>query len=121
MTYQQNGRLLESMNVGGSFIAIAYNSDQEPNAVGNLGIAREQQTGLLTGKSLSSVSESFAYNTFGELESKSLNGFGGEAYQRVTWANYTKTTTWRTERVFVLHLRSGRPSFARRSKRHLCK
>ncbi|MFN9968435.1 MAG: hypothetical protein ACK58T_00925, partial [Phycisphaerae bacterium] len=33
MNYQQNGRLLNSMNVGGSIIAISYNSDQEPNAV----------------------------------------------------------------------------------------
>ncbi len=94
MTYQQNGRLLNSMNVGGSFVGISYNSDQEPNAVGNLGISREQQTGLLTTKNLSSISESFGYNTFGELESKSLNGLGGETYQRDSLGRIiAKTTT----------------------------
>lgn len=93
MTYDQNGRLLNSMTVGGSYIAIAYNTDQEPSAVGNLGIAREQQTGLLAGKSLSSVSESFGYNTFGELESKSLNGLGGETYQRDNLGRIIQKTT----------------------------
>ncbi|MBN8540430.1 MAG: PKD domain-containing protein [Deltaproteobacteria bacterium] len=93
MTYYQNGRLLNSMTVGGSYIAIAYNSDQEPSAVGELGITREQQTGLLTTKNLSSITENFGYNTFGELESKSLNGLGGETYQRDNLGRITQKTT----------------------------
>ncbi|MBN8540433.1 MAG: hypothetical protein J0L82_08605 [Deltaproteobacteria bacterium] len=94
MTYYQNGRLLNSMTVGGSYIAIAYNSDQEPSAVGELGITREQQTGLLTTKNLSSITESFGYNTFGELESKSLGSLGSETYQRDNLGRIAlKTTT----------------------------
>ncbi|MBK7893040.1 MAG: hypothetical protein IPJ84_19950 [Bdellovibrionales bacterium] len=90
--YDPNGRLLSSLNVAGSAINIAYNTDREPAAVGQLSISREQQTGLVTGLQLSSISESFGYSLYGELSSKSVSGFGGESYARDSLGRITQRT-----------------------------
>ena len=92
MAYRPNGRHLDTINVAGSAIGIAYNTDREPSAVGQLAISREPQTGLLTGLQLSSVNEAFGYSSYGELASKSVSGFGGESYIRDNLGRITQRT-----------------------------
>lgn len=81
--YDINGRLLNQINVGGSIVGVSHNSDRELQSVGNLQLARDQQTGLIVGKSLDSINESASYNSFGEVTGRSISGgIGSETYVR---------------------------------------
>lgn len=81
--YDINGRLLNQINVAGSVVGISHNSDRELQSIGNLQLARDQQTGLIVGKSLDSINESASYNSFGEVTARSISsGVGSEVYVR---------------------------------------
>jgi len=57
---------VESVN-GADTIAFAYDPDSLLTQAGNLTLSRHPQHGLLTGTALGSVTDNYAYNTFGEL------------------------------------------------------
>lgn len=64
-------------------VGVSHNSDRELQSVGNLQLARDQQTGLIVGKSFDSINESASYNSFGEVTGRSISGgVGSEVYVR---------------------------------------
>jgi YD repeat-containing protein len=65
-TYDPDFRATESVN-GGNAVTLQYDPDSLLTQAGSLTLTRHAQHGLLTGTALGSVTESYTYNTFGEL------------------------------------------------------
>lgn len=65
----------ESIN-GGSAVAFQYDNDQRLTGAGDLTIARDTLSAVITGTTLGSVGETFARNNFGEITAHTVT-FGG--------------------------------------------
>jgi YD repeat-containing protein len=88
----------QSIN-GGNTIDFTYDNDSLLAGVGSLTLTRHAQNGLLTGTTLSNVTDTRGYNNFGELASYSA-AFGGTGLYSV---NFTRDqlgrSTQKTETI----------------------
>jgi RHS repeat-associated protein len=72
---------LDSERVDNAFpVAIQYDGDSLPTQFGALSMTRSSATGLLTGSSVGSVTDNFAYNGFGETSNYSASFSGTPLY-----------------------------------------
>jgi len=68
-TYDDDLRLRTIAVNGASAVTYSYDPDSLLTQAGSLALARDAETGLLTGTTLGSVTTSYTYNGFGELAS----------------------------------------------------
>lgn len=77
----------ESVN-GANSISYAYDNDGLLTGAGSLTISRDSQNGLITGSSLGSVTDSFAYSSFGEA-SRYTASVSGSTLLDVQYTRYS--------------------------------
>jgi RHS repeat-associated protein len=65
-TYDNNFRVTNQSVNGGNSIAFTYDTDSLLTGAGTLTLSRSAQNGLLTGTTLSSVADTYIYNSFAE-------------------------------------------------------
>jgi RHS repeat-associated protein len=75
-TYDNNFRVTSQTVNGANPISFGYDIDGLLNAAGSLSISRSPQNGLITGTTLSSVTDSRSYTSFGELDHYTANVSG---------------------------------------------
>ena len=78
---------------GGATVAFTYDLDNMLTGAGALTITRQPATGLITGTTLSGVSESRTLNGFGEVTARALTRSGSTLYN----ASYTRDALARIE------------------------
>ncbi|MDH5511242.1 MAG: RHS repeat protein [Nitrospinota bacterium] len=69
-----NNFWVTSQSVNGSAINFTYDNDGRLTAVGDLTITRNWQNGFLTGTALGTITDNYAFNTFGETASYNAKG-----------------------------------------------
>ena len=79
-SYDTSFRPIGETIPGAGTLSYAWDNDDLPIGVGGLSIARSAQNGLATGATLGSLAETYGYNAFGEMASRTLNGPGGTIY-----------------------------------------
>lgn len=80
VNFDQRYRITSNQVNGGSVIAYTYDDDGLVTSAGDLTITRDPASGLSTGTALGVVTESFAYNSFGELVAQSVSVGGTEVF-----------------------------------------
>jgi RHS repeat-associated protein len=84
-TYDNNFRVASETVNGGNPVAFQYDNDDLLASAGSLNITRNSQNGLVTGTTLGGVTDSYSYNSFGEMAgyAASFNGTPIFSYQLV--------------------------------------
>ncbi len=75
-TYNNNFWVTSQTVNGGNSISFAYDADGLMTGAGDLAINRNAQNGLLTGTALGNMTDSFTYNSYGEV-SQYIASYGG--------------------------------------------
>jgi RHS repeat-associated protein len=95
-TYDADFRVNGVAVNGGNPLTIAYDLDGYVVSAGDMTLTRDAATGLVSGTSLDKITESFAYNNFGELTQYTAGGPGGapmaQAYTRDKLGRVTNTS-----------------------------
>ncbi|SPE37114.1 exported hypothetical protein [Candidatus Sulfopaludibacter sp. SbA3] len=95
-TYDSDFRVNGVAVNGGNPLAIAYDLDGYVVSAGDMTLTRDTPTGLVSGTSLDKITESFTYNSFGELTQYTAGGPGGalmaQTYTRDKLGRVTDTS-----------------------------
>jgi RHS repeat-associated protein len=92
-TYDTSFRVISQSVNGGNTVPFTYDPDDLLTGAGSLTVTRDPQTGLITGTTLGVVTDSYGYNSFGEVTSYSASA-GGTPVFSVT---YTRDALGRIE------------------------
>ena len=79
-TYDNTFRVTSRSLNGGNTISYLYDNDSLLTQVGSLTLSRDSKNGLLTGTTLGNITDSWSYNSFGELASYSAAANGTALY-----------------------------------------
>ena len=75
-----NNFWITSESVNGDVVNFTYDNDGRTKSVGAMTITRNNQTGFLTGTTLGSITDSYAYSTFGETSSYNATVSGASVF-----------------------------------------
>ncbi len=79
--YNNDFRVISESINGGNTINFAYDNDGQLVQAGSLTISRNAQNGFLSGSTLGNVTDSYAYNTSGELTNYTAKASGNPIYE----------------------------------------
>ena len=74
---------LERETVNGSAVTFGYDSDGLLTRAGSLALVRHPATGMVTATTLGTVSDSYAYNQYGEPENYTVTASGTSVFQQI--------------------------------------
>ena len=75
-----NDFMVKSISVNGNPVNITYDNDGLISAAGSLTVTRNAQNGFMTGTSLGSVTDSYTYDSFGQMTAYTAKISGAAAY-----------------------------------------
>ena len=92
--FDNNFRVVSQSVNGANTVAFGYDNDDLLTSAGAMNIARNAGNGLITGTTLGSVTDAFAYNSFAEAQSYTASIGGTQAFK----AEYTRDALGRITR-----------------------
>lgn len=96
-TFDNNFHVTSQSVNGGNTVSFGYDTDDLLTSAGAMTLSRSSSTGLLTGTAISNASDSYGYNSFGEVTSYAAVVNGNALYS----ASYTRDGLSKDHREYV--------------------